>query len=234
MFSKSNFLSKKGTHSKKELKEHILIHLWVDIEDVNNKKDSHINEVNGPVSTELIEELKKERYVVEQEGVIKFTPAGEEYAEKMIRRHRLAEVLFSEVLSIEESSARSQVCEFEHFLTPDVTESICTFLGHPLECPHGKLIPRGGCCAAFKKEMGPLIKPVVDLKIGDSGKIVFMTPKTHLRLDKLMTFGITPGSIIKLHQKKPSIVLQIGETDLAIDFDVAKNIYVKNANGGTK
>ena len=68
------------------------------------------------------------------------------------------------------------------------------------------------------------------MKIGDIAKIVFMSPKTHKRLDKLMTFGISPGSVIRLHQKKPSYVLQIGETDLAIDPEIGENIYVKAVN----
>ncbi|MFC1557624.1 FeoA domain-containing protein, partial [candidate division KSB1 bacterium] len=105
------------------------------------------------------------------------------------------------------------------------------FLGHPLKCPHGKPIPRGECCTRFSKELKPFVKPLFDLGIGEHGKIVFMSPKTHTRLDRLMTFGITPGSVIKLHQKKPSFVIQIGETDLAIDSEIARNIYVKRVNG---
>ena len=34
-------------------------------------------------------------------------------------------------------------CEFEHVLSPAVEESVCTFLGHPPVCPHGKPIPPG-------------------------------------------------------------------------------------------
>jgi hypothetical protein len=38
------------------------------------------------------------------------------------------------------------LCKFEHILSPDVTDRICTLLGHPLECPHGSPIPQGPCC----------------------------------------------------------------------------------------
>jgi DtxR family Mn-dependent transcriptional regulator len=43
----------------------------------------------------------------------------------------------------------------------------------------------------------------------------------------LSTLGIVPGSVLRMHQKNPSYVLQIGETTLALDRDIVKNIYVK-------
>jgi DtxR family Mn-dependent transcriptional regulator len=37
-------------------------------------------------------------------------------------------------------------CRMEHIIDPEVTDSICSFLGHPRRCPHGKSIPTGDCC----------------------------------------------------------------------------------------
>ena len=230
MQTKNDTFSKNTDYKKKDSKEHILIQIWDNREHGEKSIDELVKRTKEANPLELIDELSGEGLVVIESGQVLFTQQGEKYAENIIRRHRLAEVLLSEVLSVDDKSARSQVCEFEHILTPDVTDSICTFLGHPSYCPHGMPIPRGECCATFKRDVGPLIRPLIDMKIGESGKIVFMSPKTHFRLDRLMSFGIAPGSIIKLHQKKPSIVVQIGETDLALDYEIAKNIYVRHAN----
>jgi len=35
---------------------------------------------------------------------------------------------------------------------------------------------------------------------------------------------------VRMHQKNPSHVLQIGETTLALDKDIVKDIYVKKTN----
>jgi len=75
-----------------------------------------------------------------------FTPSGHRRAENLIRRHRLAETLFSQTFQMQEAEVEAEACYFEHILSPTVTESICAFLGHPPACPHGKSIPRGGCC----------------------------------------------------------------------------------------
>jgi len=75
-----------------------------------------------------------------------FTTAGHRRAESLIRRHRLAETLFSQTFQMQEALVEAEACYFEHILSPTVTESICAFLGHPPACPHGKAIPKGGCC----------------------------------------------------------------------------------------
>jgi putative ABC transport system ATP-binding protein len=80
-------------------------------------------------------------------GEIAFTPKGEERARSVIRRHRLAERLFMDVLALrDEGSIEKNACTFEHILSPEVTDRICAFLGHPRTCPHGSPIPPGGCC----------------------------------------------------------------------------------------
>jgi putative ABC transport system ATP-binding protein len=96
----------------------------------------------------LIATLSRIGLVTVQNGEENFTPAGERRARNVIRRHRLAERLFMDILSIQdEVEIESSACKFEHILSPDVTDRICTLLGHPDACPHGSPIPRGECCA---------------------------------------------------------------------------------------
>jgi putative ABC transport system ATP-binding protein len=79
--------------------------------------------------------------------VVEMTERGRQRAADIIRRHRLAERLFTDSLALEsESEIEQQACKFEHILSPEATEKICTFLGHPRTCPHGAAIPPGRCC----------------------------------------------------------------------------------------
>ena len=83
--------------------------------------------------------------------MIEFSPKGELRAANVIRRHRLAERLFTETLHIEnESVIEEQACKFEHILSFEATDKICEFLGHPKFCPHGSPIPPGCCCTQAK------------------------------------------------------------------------------------
>jgi DtxR family Mn-dependent transcriptional regulator len=152
---------------------------------------------------------------------------GEEKARELIRRHRLTERLLHEIFEMSEEQVEEEACKLEHILSPAVTDSVCTFLGHPPTCIHGKTIPRGECCFKFKTEIKPFVIPLEELGLGEEGRIVFIAPKSHQRLDRLSTLGIVPGSTVRMHQKNPSHVLQIGETMLALDREIVRDIYVK-------
>jgi putative ABC transport system ATP-binding protein len=79
--------------------------------------------------------------------IVDFTEKGRRLAADIIRRHRLAERLFTETLHMhDEAQIEQQACKFEHILSPEATEKICSFLGHPRTCPHGSPIPPGSCC----------------------------------------------------------------------------------------
>jgi putative ABC transport system ATP-binding protein len=81
--------------------------------------------------------------------IVGFTERGRQRAADIIRRHRLAERLFMETLHMQdERQIEQQACKFEHILSPEATEKICTLLGHPKTCPHGSPIPPGACCGS--------------------------------------------------------------------------------------
>jgi ABC-type glutathione transport system ATPase component len=77
---------------------------------------------------------------------LEFTPRGRTRARDLVRRRRLAEVLFTSAMHVPEPQVELAACRMEHIIDPEVTSSICSFLGHPRMCPHGKPIPAGDCC----------------------------------------------------------------------------------------
>jgi DtxR family Mn-dependent transcriptional regulator len=156
------------------------------------------------------------------------TEEGRALAERQVRRHRLAEVLFTTALEVRDDSAVNRTaCVIEHVLDEAITESICAFLGHPRCCPHGKAIPPGPCCRAFTTTVEPLVQPLDRLPVGQDGRIVFIAPREAARLVKLSGLGIVPGARVHLQQRTPAAVIRVGETTLALDPELAGEIYVK-------
>jgi putative ABC transport system ATP-binding protein len=81
--------------------------------------------------------------------IVELTARGRQRAADIIRRHRLAERLFTDCLALDsETEIEQQACKFEHILSPGATDKICHFLGHPRTCPHGAPIPPGPCCGS--------------------------------------------------------------------------------------
>ncbi len=84
-------------------------------------------------------------------GEVHLTEAGSRRARDVVRRHRLAERLFTDTFAIDDAEAHQQACRFEHIITPELDQRICSFLGHPKTCPHGNPIPPGACCEINSK-----------------------------------------------------------------------------------
>jgi putative ABC transport system ATP-binding protein len=95
-------------------------------------------------------------------SVVELTARGRQRAADIIRRHRLAERLFTDSLALDsESEIEQQACKFEHILSPEATDKICAFLGHPRTCPHGAAIPPGPCCGRTPEFAGAVVTKVV-------------------------------------------------------------------------
>lgn len=212
-------------HEKQEMLETI----WTLREGGNGELEEifKLSEVENPEN--VLDELIAEKLVTRKGNKVVLTPAGEQAARTVIRRHRLAEVLFNQILDMDDERTETEACEFEHLLNPEVTESICTLLGHPASCPHGKPIPPARCCEKFRTEVQPLVQRLSDIAVGQTGRITVIAPKFRSRLDRLGALGIIPGAEIKLCQKFPSFVVQLGQTTIAIDKDIANEIFVRLA-----
>jgi DtxR family Mn-dependent transcriptional regulator len=115
----------------------------------------------------------------------------------------------------------------EHAISPELADSLCTLLGHPPASPAGEPIPRGACCQVYKNGVQPVVRQLPELELGARGRITFIHPRFSQRLEQLSGFGLVPGTDIRLKQHHPSVVVDVGETTLALDTDVACDIFVK-------
>lgn len=208
-------------------RDEILEQAWIKREEGTVSVDGLLACPEAKVTMEDIEEMQRCGFLSVKDGTVLLMPEGEKRASDIIRSHRLAERLFTDILELKSPDMESNACTFEHCLSQEVTESICTLLGHPVECPHGKAIPQGGCCKRAKKELASVISSLVELKPGMKAKVAYITTKHHSRLDKLTAMGIIPGATIFVHQTFPSYVIKIGETQIALDRDALRDIYVR-------
>ncbi|MBF0511516.1 MAG: metal-dependent transcriptional regulator [Candidatus Omnitrophica bacterium] len=117
-------------------------------------------------------------------------------------------------------------CEFEHTVSLELVNGICTLLGHPKECPHGMPIPEGECCRQAAKTASSFIIPLSDLKLGESARIAYINCKSDQQIHKLEGLCIRPGVTIKLHQNYPTYVIECEGASIALDGDVVANISV--------
>jgi DtxR family Mn-dependent transcriptional regulator len=156
------------------------------------------------------------------------TDLGRGLGALQVRRHRLAETLFTKVIQAPDSEAVGRaVCVIEHVLDPATTDAVCAFLGHPRQCPHGKAIPAGACCLSVARSDTPLVQPLSRMPPGGVARVASVVSRDRGRLLRLAALGIVPGAELRLQQNAPAVVVSVGETMLALEAEVADAIYVR-------
>ncbi len=211
--------------------EEALEYLWVTRERGDRSLEAFRNNMSKDhqpeIGDDLLADMESKGFIRLSNGNFQLTEAGDETAAAIIRRHRLTERLFKDVLNVPMTETENIACELEHVLSAEVTDSVCTFLGHPPLCPHGRPIPRGECCRQYRQELKPIICSVRKMELNKPSRITFITPGFHKRFQRLTSLGVTPGTQVVLKQRYPSFVIQVGETEIAIDGEIADEIYVK-------
>jgi DtxR family Mn-dependent transcriptional regulator len=217
---------------KREIEE-ILESIWTMREEGKSSQKLLLEITNEQEPEKLLAHMADKNLIRLEGSNIYLTSSGEEYAKTIIRRHRLAERLFNDVFKINEETIEKEACTWEHVLSEDVTDSVCSFLGHPRICPHNKPIPPGECCHKYKyeKHLSPLVQPLNNIDVGVLVKIVYILPSLKERLKQLSNFGVIPGSIISIKQRSPALVVNCNETTIALDKEIGAEIYVTMLNG---
>jgi DtxR family Mn-dependent transcriptional regulator len=205
----------------------VLEALWTSEE----KGSSSADQVAAAAKTEVTEELlircERAGYLTRRErGQLRLTALGRQTAEEIIRRHRLAERLVVDVMGMTLEESEADACEFEHLLARGVTDAICTLLGHPRFCPHHHPIPEGECCRRAEEQVNSVVTSVDRLDVGEQTRIAYLSAANFPRLQKLSSLGLSPGAVIKVQQKFPSFVIQCDETQIALEREIARDIYV--------
>jgi putative ABC transport system ATP-binding protein len=129
--------------------DHLLERIWMCGEEGTNAQLDKIQTPGAPGALDSARTLGRmaDLKLVEMHDTdVHLTETGNRRARDVVRRHRLAERLFKDTFAIDDSEAHTQACKFEHIISPELDQRICTFLGHPKTCPHGNPIPPGDCC----------------------------------------------------------------------------------------
>ena len=205
-----------------ERAEEALETLWISIKEKRENAVA-LDDLDKRATSKLL----KADLIAISDNQVTLTEAGMPEARSVVRRHRLAERLLYDVLGTKDALMHEKACKFEHLLDRGLDENICTLLGHPKICPHGKPIPPGRCCQEDHSQTKKLVCPLSQLAPGHQGKVAYIYAPQAGKLQKLMAMGILPGAPIKPIQSFPSFVFEAGQTQFAVDKEIADAIYVR-------
>ncbi|MDA3009348.1 MAG: metal-dependent transcriptional regulator, partial [Actinomycetota bacterium] len=97
--------------------------------------------------------------LIDTDGGIALTPSGVELAQRVVRRHRLAERFLTDTLGLSWAEAHHEAGKWEHIMSDSVEEALDRLLGSPTTCPHGNPIPGSDYVA-------PDVRPLAEASVG--------------------------------------------------------------------
>ncbi len=209
-----------------EKQEEIMEAIWCASENKDYSTEAIKKRCIVDFTEDDLAEIEQQGLIISHADKILFSSEGKPIAEAIMRRHRLAEVLVSSILKLKNSAMEEVACKVEHGLEPEVEEAICTLLGHPEICPDGKPIPKGKCCQKNLAVVDKIVVPLNELNSSESGKITYIKPGSHSTLHQLISFGLQPGVVVTVHRINPTFCIKFENTELALDEEIAKNIFV--------
>ena len=155
-----------------------------------------------------------------------FSARGKELGEAVVRRHRLAERMLTELLRVEWHRAHAEAHRLEHAISPFVETRLAKVLGYPKTNPFGLPIP------GYSSDLNPPpMKPLVQTQEGESTVIERVPEDDSQLLEFFDDAGLRPGAELKVKELalfKGTMTLVLGERDVVLGMEVAAKVLVRS------
>src|SRR2546430_5394319 len=176
---------------------------------------------SAPSVSEMIHRLQDEGHVRIEGRDVTLTAKGRSRAESVVRKHRLAERLLTDVIGLEWHKAHDEAGRWEHVISDEVEARLIELLGHPRTCPHGNPIPGA-------KGKAPAQMALADAEPGDHVRLERVTEQVEIDLESLSylsSHGFVPGTDARVQAKETdgSVTLVLDEvgTDATIELEAS-------------
>ena len=173
-------------------------------------------------AAKIAEKLQSMELIIIENGEFLLTPAGRDYALRIIRSHRLWEEYLAEQTGFDESEWHDQAEKYEHLLSPEEAKDLAQQLGNPVYDPHGDPIPSS--TGEFKHHPG---KPLTSMDLETPLRIVHIEDEPEEIYAQLVAEGLSPGMFARISEKTPQrLRFWIGDEEHVLAPIVAANISV--------
>ncbi|MGH9056738.1 MAG: metal-dependent transcriptional regulator [Acidimicrobiales bacterium] len=182
---------------------------------------------SAPAVSEMIKRLSDEGYVQVRGRSLLLTERGRSVAESVVRKHRLAERLLTDVIGLPWEKAHLEAGRWEHVISDEVEARLVELLGHPTTCPHGNPIPGAGGAS-------PELTVLSASQQGDHVRLERVTEQVEIDLDSLSylsAHGFIPGTEATVSSRAPdgTLILDLGARTIALGPALAQQLYVTAA-----
>lgn len=174
--------------------------------------------------SEMIHRLRDEGFIQIDGRSISLTPIGRERAESVVRKHRLAERLLTDIIGLPWSQSHLEACRWEHVISDQVEERLVALLGNPNTCPHGNPIP-GTVPSAT------VVKPLSECAVGDTARLTRVTERIEIDTEALAYLDeaeLRPGADASVTARAPdgTLTLEVNGRPVSLGAALTEQIFV--------
>ncbi len=182
--------------------------------------------ITPATASEALQALQDRGLVLNgQPGSVSLTSEGRRLAAGVLRRHRLSERLFADVLGLPWDRVHDEAMRLEHALTPEAEARLATLLNHPETCPHGGPIP-----APDGSLTVPPTRPLDGVPAGTRVWIQQIIEEEATLLRYLASLGLLPRTELRVEEVAPfggPLLVQVGDARYALGREVAAKILIR-------
>jgi DtxR family Mn-dependent transcriptional regulator len=187
---------------------------------------------SGPTVSQTVNRMERDGLLtVEGDRHLHLTGVGRTYAVRVMRKHRLAELLLVNVIGLPYVAAHEEACRWEHVMSEAVEARVYELLGRPTRSPYGNPIPGldefdasvtadAGADAERNLAFPGLSGAVIVRRICES----VQTDADVLR--QLHAAGVDPGATVNVAQDRDEVIIDQSGERVRLPREVASRVFV--------
>ncbi|MCV2395095.1 metal-dependent transcriptional regulator [Actinotalea sp. M2MS4P-6] len=190
---------------------------------------------SGPTVSQTVARMERDGLVVvSDDRHLELTEHGRALATRVMRKHRLAERLLTDVIGLEWSLVHDEACRWEHVMSERVEQRLVELLDHPDHSPYGNPIP--GLAELGEHPAGERfldgVVAVTDVEPGTRAVVARLGEPVQTEPEMLARFvdtGVLPGVEVEVRPDGPGVTLAVPGADLVLDLpdEIARHVFVR-------
>jgi len=195
---------------------------------------------SGPTVSQTVARMERDELLrVSGDRHLELTQAGWDKATAVMRKHRLAERLLTDVIGLDLAYVHEEACRWEHVMSERVEQQLLDLLDHPTLSPYGNPIPgleELGEPAIDGEAQAAGATDLVSLLQESTGRrnVMIHTIGEPLQVDvellrRFGEVGILPGRVVHVERTSAEGDVTIGsegaEVVLDLPPDVSRHLY---------
>ena len=191
---------------------------------------------SGPTVSQTVARMERDGLLtVEGDRHLQLTEEGLRLATRVMRKHRLAERLLTDVIGLDWELVHAEACRWEHVISETVERRLIELLDHPTESPYGNPIPgldelgESNNHESFMAGVEPLDQVAAP---GDGVRVLVRRISEPLQTDEVLMaalrrVGALPDRVVTVARAAGGVLVGSGGETMELGPEAASHVFVR-------